>query len=334
MCSSKNKQNAEDTQSEIVKTNEDTGNDRVEEVDTVSNRESDNASASNDKYKSYHYSPPKELIDKAAATIIEMVKNRDKKGISEIIGYYPFEREYPIPPIKDEKEFIERFDEIFDAKLTTKIKNVSSDDWDSFGWRGLFMTEKMDGYTHLFLGFFTDSVGNPYIYSIECSETEAKKAKGLIELEREELHESLKSFLYPVVLMETPTHLIRIDRIAEKDTVIGEKREIGYRYASWKKGSSISDKPDLVLTNGIQFVDGSGCYTSYEFINGNYGYSCGVGMWGYPQYIVYFGVYKNVRVDEEGRIGCEYDDILIWKENKGDRSEIQLVYWSERSKLK
>ena len=336
LCGGKNSQNEVHTQPEVEKTEENTGKNSVEEIDTVFNKtsaiENDDVSVPNDNFLDI-YGLTEEQIDKAAATIIEMVKNRDKKGISKII-HYPLEREYPIPSIKNETEFIERFDEIFDAKLINKIKNISPKDWGAFGWRGIYFTENKDNDTHLFLNFGADSEGNIRIFSIEDSEIEAKKAKSLIEFERKELHESLKSFLYPVVLVETPTHLIRIDCIEEKDTIIGnQERSIGYRYASWKKGSSISEKPDLILTNGVEFVDGSEGHTTYEFINGNYGYSCGVGMWGNPQYLEHFGIYKNVKVDEEGRINCN-DNIILWEDNSGGRSEIQLVYWSERSKLK
>jgi len=257
----------------------------------------------------------KKRTSEEVATIIELVKNGDKKGISKIVSY-PLDRIYPIPPVRNEKEFIERFDEIFDSKLIEKISNANSEKcWGSFGWRGLYMIEDL-GYSHLYLGF-----GDDFIYSIEYSDKEKIKSDKLIEAERKDLHESLKTFLYPVILMESPTHLIRIDCIQD------DANNKVYRYASWKKGSSISDKPDLVLTNGVGKVEGSGCYGSYTFINGNFGYICGVGMWGNPQYIDDFYVYKNIKIDEDGWIG---GDIIL--EQKGE--EIKVIYWSEECKLR
>ena len=308
------------------------------EINTVLTQDSviedDNTSALIDESDdNINYDPTDELVEKAAATIIEMVKNRDKKGISKIINHYPFEREYPVPPVKDEKDFIERFDEIFDSKMITKIKNKTPKDWEDFGWRGLYLTEKIDDYVSLFLGFDADSVGNPFIHLIEYSETEVKKAKMLIELERKELHESLKSFLYPVVLVETPTKLVRIDRINEKDSIMGNYNwEIGYRYAQWKKGSSISDKPDLILTDGIQIVGGTADVTSYLFKNDNYVYSCELGVWVSQLNIGYFTIYENAEIDEDGWL--TYGKNLTFDEGDDSGSGIEVVYWSERSKLK
>ena len=254
-------------------------------------------------------------ITEEVATIIELVKNRDKKGLSKIISY-PLNRIYPIPPVRNEKEFIERFDEIFDSKLIEKISNANPEEcWGSFGWRGLYMIEDL-GYSHLYLGF-----GDDVIYSIEHSEKEKLRSEKLIEAEKKDLHESLKTFLYPVILMESPTHLIRIDCIQNN-----ADNEV-YRYASWKKGSSISDKPDLVLTNGVGKVEGSGCYGSYTFTNGNFGYICGVGMWGNPQYIDDFYVYKNIKINEDGWVN---GDIIL--KQKGEN--IKIIYWSEECTLR
>ena len=314
------------------------------EINTVLTQDSviedDNTSALIDESDdNINYDPTDELVEKAAATIIEMVKNRDKKGISKIINHYPFEREYPVPPVKDEKDFIERFDEIFDSKLITKIINKTPKNWEAFGWRGmgLYFTSETGNYsnyfaTNLLLGFLTDSVGNPFIHLIGRSETEAKKAERIIELERKELHESLKSFLYPVVLVETPTRLVRIDRINKKDTIIGNHEwKIGYRYASWKRGSSISDKPDLILTDGIQIVGGTADVTSYLFKNDNYVYSCELGVWVSQLNIGYFTIYENAEIDENGFLN--YGDFLSY-EGDDSGSGIEVVYWSERSKLK
>ena len=118
-----------------------------------------------------------EKINNRVALIIELVKNRDKKGISIIINY-PLDREYPIPPIKDEKEFIKRFDEIFDLALIEKISNANLENiWVS--WRGVYMMYDSGSISIPFLGFecFYDDYN---IKFIECSETEKQKKELLI----------------------------------------------------------------------------------------------------------------------------------------------------------
>ncbi|MDL2323041.1 hypothetical protein LJC52_03545 [Bacteroidales bacterium OttesenSCG-928-A17] len=89
-------------------------------------------------------------------------------------------------------------------------------------------------------------------------------------VEIEDLHESLKSFCYPIIMFETSKSLIRIDCIEEPTDTTGWGI---YRYASWKKGSSIGDKPVLLLTNGRFGINGP-CNENqcYFFENGNYTY--------------------------------------------------------------
>ena len=258
----------------------------------------------------------KKEIDAKVAKIVELVRNRDKEGLSQIISY-PLDRMYPIPPVRNEKEFIERFDEIFDSELIEKISKANPEEcWVSFGWRGFYMTEDL-GYSHLYLGFYDK------IESIECSDEEKLMIDKLIEAERNDLHESLKKFIYPVILMESKTHLIRIDCIKENE----DKDNNVFRYASWKKGKSISDNPDLILNNGVEKISGSGHFGCYIFINGNYGYVCHVGMWGNPQHIEDSYVYKNVKVDEEGWID---GDIIL----EHDAEDTELIYWSEERALR
>jgi hypothetical protein len=71
--------------------------------------------------------------------------------------------------------------------------------------------------------------------------------------------------------MQTADYQIRIDRIGE-DT---------YRYASWRRGSSMSGKPNLVVENGRREFQGSGGNHAYVFNKGEYAYSCGIQILGY-----------------------------------------------------
>ena len=244
------------------------------------------------------------------AKIIELVRNRDKEGLSKMIAY-PLERKYPVPPVRNEKEFIERFDEIFDSELIEKMSKANPEEcWGHFGC-GLFMIEDL-GYLQLYLGFYNE------IHFIEDSDREKFISNQLIEAERNDLHESLKNFIYPVILMESPTNLIRIDCIKENE----DKDNNVYRYASWKNGSSISNKPDLILTNGFGGIGGSQSFGCYKFINGNLGYLCNVGVCTKSQAIEDSYVLENVKVDEYGWM---HGDIILEHASKNTK----VIYWSE-----
>jgi len=60
----------------------------------------------------------------AVETVVEAFKKNNHEMISDLVSY-PLLREYPIPPIRSKKEFIERFSEIFDDELISM--NLNSD---------------------------------------------------------------------------------------------------------------------------------------------------------------------------------------------------------------
>ena len=51
---------------------------------------------------------------------------------------YPFERQYPIPPVKNKEEFVARYNEMFDEHLKNKIiHSDASRNWESVGFHGI-----------------------------------------------------------------------------------------------------------------------------------------------------------------------------------------------------
>lgn len=67
----------------------------------------------------------------------------------------------------------------------------------------------------------------------------------------------------------------------EKFTIrIDELGDGLYRYASWAKGKALSEKPDLVLSNGTVRVEGTGGNHTYQFTSGPYRYECAVTVLG------------------------------------------------------
>lgn len=197
--------------------------------------------------------------------VISAFKQRDKKAIAALIKY-PLRRDTVIPPIQNEAELINRFDEVFDEILIEKI--ASSDpakDWRGEGWRGISFS---DGELWL------DADGTIWTITYQ-TEKEAKLRKSLIEKQKLTLHKSIRVYEHPILEWKTKKFRIRIDYLGEH---LGKHQ---YRYASWGANKPTSDKPDLVLANGkIVFDGGSGGNHYFEFTNGKHTYRCDVCVLG------------------------------------------------------
>ena len=105
------------------------------------------------------------------------------------------------------------------------------------------------------------------------SDAERQERIRLVEVERNQLHESLREHEYPVLEWETCTYRIRIDRTGDR----------AYRYASWKAEKSHSNKPDIVVSGGEFCCGGSeGDHTGgFVFQNGEYRYLLEPERFGY-----------------------------------------------------
>lgn len=212
----------------------------------------------------------------AITEFIQYFKANDRQKIAQYVSY-PFKRHYPLPDIKSKSEFLERYDEVFDAKLSAMIAGSSisdEDHWSAVGYRGV-----MFGNGRLWLEH--DGTLLAVNYETEMSK---RKREALIALEKKNIHSSLSVFIDPICILTTKKFIIRIDEISEGR----------YRYASWKADAKMTDKPDLVLMNGEYFPDGSGGNHYYKFTNGKYTYQCGIIVLGEddasPAYLI---VYKD-----------------------------------------
>jgi hypothetical protein len=211
---------------------------------------------------------------KAVSDFIDCIKNQRKEELASKVSY-PFNREYPIPPIKNAKEFLERYDEVFDKKLIEMIvKSDPAKDWSAVGWRGIML---LNGELWL------DENGKLIAVNHQ-SNAEAKKNKKLVKTDKKELHESIKKFRKPVLVMETSKFRVRVDDLGEGN----------YRYASWKLESEMSEKPDLIIENGKFIAEGTGGNHKYEFVNGDYKYECDIVVLGEKNSPpAYLNVYKK-----------------------------------------
>jgi len=187
-------------------------------------------------------------------TFIQYVKTNNKSQICDMVAY-PLIREKPIPAIRNKKELITRFDEVFDTKLMKSIAQSDlKTDWSTVGWRGIML---LSGDVWL------NSDGKITAINYQSELEKAKKEK-LILAQKSDLHPSLRNFIKPICTLQTNTYRIRIDEIGNNK----------YRYASWKRTQTQSEKPALILQNGEISFDGSGGNHSYTFKAGEYSYIC------------------------------------------------------------
>ena len=205
---------------------------------------------------------------------IDCIKNNRKEKLAYKI-VFPFSKEYPITSIKNEQEFLLRYNEIFDDTLTKIIVDSKpSGDWAAVGWRGIML---LNGEVWL------DYDGRLIAVNYQ-SQAEAQKRVELIDLDRRQLNESIKQFKEPVLILETTKYRIRIDDMGEGS----------YRYASWTLNSKMSEKPDIIIFKGEYKADGSGGNHSFIFHNGEYIYDCAIivlGEEGSPP--AYLTIYKG-----------------------------------------
>lgn len=184
--------------------------------------------------------------------LIEIFKTKDVNQISKIIQY-PLDRQYPLPNIANEREFKQRFSEVFDEILIEKITNSKIEQWSEVGWRGIMLDHGI-----IWMSNF-DSVITTVNYQ---SDFEKKMLTDLIIEEKKHVHTSIKNFELPKYRIDTKNYHIRIDQIKESK----------YRYASWKINELETSEPDLIMNNGELEFQGSGGNRLYTFKNGIYTY--------------------------------------------------------------
>lgn len=197
---------------------------------------------------------------KFVKNFIDNVKNDKKEAVAEVIKY-PLKRENPIPSIKNKAEFIKRYDEIFDTQLKTEIsKSNPVKDWSEVGWRGIMLNQGT---------LWMDSDGKVFSINYQ-SKVENDLKNKLIASEKNKLHPSIAKFKAPEVILETSKFRVRIDDLGNEN----------YRYASWSVKQSMNEKPDLIITNGKWFQDGTGGNHHYDFKKGNFLYQCFITVLG------------------------------------------------------
>ena len=182
--------------------------------------------------------------------IINLFKKNDSNEIYNTIRY-PLNREEPIPSIDNKAQMKQRFQQVFDHKLVQNIATSKLTQWESMGWRGIMLDHG------------TVWISNKQITAVNySSDAEQQYRNQLILKQKNKVHSSLKNFKAPELQFKTAKFQVRID----------EMKNGQYRYASWGKMQSQSQKPDLILNNGTVVMDGSGGNHHFVFKSGTFEY--------------------------------------------------------------
>ncbi|MGY3860763.1 hypothetical protein ACW5WN_04010 [Aeromonas lacus] len=192
--------------------------------------------------------------------LVDAAEARDHQALANQMKY-PFKLEYPIPAIKTPAEMLTRFDEVFDDAILKSIATSRvGQDWQTMGWRGIML-----GSGEVWMDFDGKVIG------INHQTAQAAKLKAeLIARQKSGLHPSVQEYKSPELMWQTEKFTIRIDELDDGH----------YRYASWAKGKTLADKPDLVLKNGTVRMEGTGGNHTYFFTSGPYRYECVVTVLG------------------------------------------------------
>jgi hypothetical protein len=191
---------------------------------------------------------------------IKVVASKDRKALADLVSY-PLQRRVPLPGIANPKQFLEAYDEILDDSILKAISTSKvSADWSKMGWRGsMFQNGSL----------WLDEKGHIAAINYETEKGKRKRAE-LIEVDKKQLHSSLRDYVEPVLEWETARYRIRIDQITDEK----------FRYAVWPVQKKTSEMPDLVLRKGTVTFDGSGGNHHYDFKSGEVLYRCFVWVIG------------------------------------------------------
>lgn len=197
---------------------------------------------------------------KLVKAFVTAISTDDREAVSKLVKY-PLAREYPIPDISNAKEFLQRFDQVFDKDLRNEIIHSSiAKDWSAVGWRGIMLDNGS-----LWLDYDGTLIAVNY-----QSEVEKSIKNTLVEKDKKSLYPSLREFEQPELVCKTDKFLIRIDCLKGYE----------YRYVTWPESRQQSSKPDLILNNGKWVPDGNGGNHYFDFENGKYLYRVYVEVMG------------------------------------------------------
>lgn len=222
----------------------------------------------------------------------DAVKTDNPKIIADYVEY-PYTMRNPLPDIENKEDFINNYEMLFDSELKQAISDSKIEDWEEVGWRGIMLYSGM-----LWLSEDGRLKATNY-YTDKAREYVAK----WYENDKNTIYEPLRKYDENIGIFKTDTKLVRIDRINTDEYYNSQ-----YRLALWTKDGKMSDKPEILISDGKVAYLGSANNTEYHFKSGNSEYVFFVNYVGPIDMKPYeFGVYKN---KEE----FDYDGAIMFEE--------------------
>ena len=185
--------------------------------------------------------------------IQEWIKTDDAESLSNHI-VYPFKRNEDSPSISDATAFKQYYSTLFDAKMKEKFMNMTFEKW-------RFLSQNNGN-----IGFELGQVWLTPNGKIQSIHFISNKEKASIESKEEtiksQIHSDVSSWKENLAYIENHKFIIRVEYLGDYQ----------YRYVSWSKPKTISDKPDLILVRDyVKDVKSNG-NTHYSFTNGIWTY--------------------------------------------------------------
>lgn len=172
-----------------------------------------------------------------ARQLQEALKQNDKTAVASLIAY-PVMREKPLPPIVSKKDFIDNWDDFFDAAIISALVDSKPE---VVGWRGVMLAN----------GSIWFGDGKLKVLNMRTAAFEKKFAT---------LRARDSAILYPAA---QGYKRIELECDALEQHIRIQKHEDGLYYFAWKKGEALSEKPISLLKGSVeaQGLAGSRLYT-------------------------------------------------------------------------
>ncbi len=188
----------------------------------------------------------------AAAKLKAALKVDDRQAVAVLIEY-PLQRDLPLHPIANSKEFLKHWDEYFDAVTTKEIIDQKPE---QYGWRGIALANGMLWFN------------NGRVISINSEAAAYKQAlEDAKHVETVALYPDAQGYDRIEQQCNTKTLHVRVQRHGE-----------GLRYFAWKRGAPFSSRPELELKDGTAEESGSDGHAVLTFKNAGFTYQLDNGL--------------------------------------------------------
>lgn len=187
--------------------------------------------------------------------IVSLIKAKNAKALSKLIDY-PIPRHYPLPTIRSSKDFIHKFDEIFDTAFITKLHLHYTDSviFERYGSYGLVGEGGFAGDIWMEHDGRIRSIN----YISKIAENERQRLKDSI---KQQMHVSIRNWEESYVEGATKKYCIRVDWTGDS-----------LRYACWNNGRTQKEKPDLIIVGGESEAQGTMGGWTWTFKNKEWTY--------------------------------------------------------------